>query len=110
MPEHGSATLLVKAMIENLSLRGAKVFVRSLKKEHRTILMRARRQCFLTFTVPDSKLPLVLRGEIVWVDLRTEDRLVAAYFGIELAEPAPDESERLVQFLQVLSSSGSGTH
>jgi len=99
LPEHGSAILIAKAMIKNLSLNGAHVRIHELKKTHTPVLMHSRRKCTLICQLPGLKAPSVLSGEIAWVDLRSDESRPRAHLGIELIDTAPEERKRLSRFL-----------
>lgn len=103
LPEHGSAILIAKVTIKNLSVNGAHVRIHELKKEHAPVLMHARHKCSLVCQLPGFEAPSVLSGEIAWIDLRSDESRPRAYMGIELTDTDPEERESLGQFLDSLA-------
>jgi len=102
----GSAILVANSTIENLSRDGAYVYIRALRKGHEQALADACRKCALTSQLPGREVPLFLSGRIAWIDVRIDDPRSSARLGIQLTETAPEELERLTQFLNGLAARG----
>jgi len=102
LPEMGSATLILRATVENLTLTGARVFVAAIKKVHTPVLLRQRRTCSLILKIPGSEDQSVFASEISWVDLRAGRTRPCAYLGLELLEMSEGDRQRLNRFLASL--------
>ncbi len=100
LPEGGSATLVARANIVNISRSGVGVRIHSLKKEHAPLLVKEMRRCILSFDLPALKEPVVLQGDIVWTDVNVKDSLASAYLGVQLDPAVQEGILYLEQFLK----------
>jgi len=109
LPEMGSATLILKATVESLSLAGARVFVAAIKKVHTPVLLRQRRTCSLILKIPGSEDQSVFASEISWVDLRAGRTRPCAYLGLELVEMSDGDRQCLSRYLDSLLNKAAQT-
>ncbi|MCX8038849.1 MAG: PilZ domain-containing protein [Candidatus Sumerlaeia bacterium] len=100
LAEYSGGSLNAKAVVEDISLNGARIRIPHLRREHHATLMHGRRKCAITLQFPEENVPLFLSGEIAWIDLHSDATQSSAVLGVELTDTPPPERERLGRLLE----------
>ena len=98
--------LIAQATIENLSEKGACIYIQALKEEQVSVLRGAPRQCWLVCDFPGGEVFSFLSGNITWVDVCTDGSRSNAQLGVQFVDMLPTERHRLEQFLDRVTAGG----
>ena len=93
-----------QAKTENLSRNGLCILVDRLDPQQAQAVLKGCHKCSGTFQLPGSSAPLLLSGEVVWINIIGDESEPSARLGLQLTDTALEERERLSNFLARLAA------